>query len=128
MSQPYDVQPLLLRGLALVGGRVVNTVAAGMVACEMVICGHALSAAHGEGGDSGGGGGGAAGGGSDAAAAAAAAGGGSRGSGSDSAIGSTDIASKTRAVRGRFCSQGEREGQCGGGGIGQREREVRRWR
>jgi len=85
--QPYDVQLLLLRGVTSVGGRVVDTVAAGMVAGEIVICGRVLSAAQGEGGDSGVGGGGAAGGGGDAAAAAAAAGGGSRGSGSDGAIG-----------------------------------------
>jgi len=99
--QPYDVQLLLLRGVTLVRGRVVDTVAAGMVAGEIVICGRALSAAQGEGGDSGVGGGCAAGGGGDAAAAAAAAGGGSRGSGSDGAIGGSDVSSKSRAARGR---------------------------
>jgi len=110
-------------GLASVGGPVVDTVAAGVVACEMVICGHALSAAQGEGNDSGGGGGGAAGGGGDAAAAAAAAGGGCRGSGSDSAIGFLTLPERRALFADASTHRGKGRVNVSGGGLGRgRER------
>ncbi|GAB0492732.1 hypothetical protein MMPV_004001 [Pyropia vietnamensis] len=52
----HDLRLLLLRGLAALGGRVVDMVGAGVASGELVLAHHALSASQGDGSEAGGGG------------------------------------------------------------------------
>lgn len=109
----HDRRLLLLRGLAAVGGRVVDTVGAGIAAGELILAHHALSASQGDGVDAGGGG---SGGGlamSAAASASAAGGGGNANSGGEPEAGGS--AGDARSALTTLSAPGG--GGSGGGGA-----------